>query len=143
MDTEKPTNPIFDKLQKRFASIKLKEDEEAKKRLNTEMSDRFDVQMRNFESNLYNAKLYNQSFPMKELLLDSKYEVQEGLEEYIYFEYFKNKYPYSIVTSEKINESRKMIRIILLDDDRDLFLGKYGIKIEERQVPEFYFIKLT
>lgn len=140
--SETPLNPIFDKLQKKFAAVKLKEDAELKKQLDKEMSDRFDVQMRNFEPNLYNSNLYNQVFPMKEILLEGKYEVQEGLEEYVYTEYFKNKYPYSNVTVDVLQGKRKCVRVVLMDTDRDIFLGKHGIKVEEKQIPEFYFIKL-
>lgn len=143
MDTnEKPINPIFEKLQKRFTELKIREEEEAAKVRTRELADRFDIQMKNFEKNLYNAKLYNQIFPMKEVLLDASYEVNEGLEEYIYTTYFTTKYPYSIVKNEKINSTRSVVKITLLDEDRDTFLGKYGIKLEERSVPEFYFTKL-
>jgi hypothetical protein len=139
---ENPINPIFEKLQKRFNELKIKEEEETAKKRDRELSARFEVQMKNFEANLYNSKLYNQSFPLKEILLDASYEVNEGLEEYIYMTYFTSKYPYSVVKSEKLDGTRKTIKVILMDEDRDTFLGKYGIKIEERQVPEFYFIKL-
>ena len=140
--TEKAINPIFEKLQKRFIDIKLREEETIAKKKEREVADRFDIQMKNFEYNLYNAKLYNQSFPMREILLEACYEVNEGLEEYVYTTYFTNKYPYSMVKSVDLDNTRKILKIILLDNDRDVFLGKYGIKIEERQVPEFYFIKL-
>jgi hypothetical protein len=144
-DEETPAheiNPVFEKLQKSFTALKIIDEEKKKRNELNEMSNRFDTQMKNFERNLYNTKLYNNTFPIKEFLLDSTYEVNEGLEEYVYLEYFKRKYTYSDVTSNKIENipSKRLIKIILLDHDRDVFLAKYNISVEERMIPEYYFV---
>lgn len=145
MEEEKKSNPIVDKfnrLVKRFDLIKIKEQEEKAIREKNAILEKFELQTKNFESNLYNSKLYNGSFPMKEISLDAKYEVSTDLEEFIYTEYFRDKYPYSSVTVEKINDTRKIVKIILLDDDKESFLHKNNIIIEERHIPENYFLKL-
>lgn len=137
---EKVLNPIFVKLHKKYEEQKAATQEQLHKRIMLEMSERFETHMRNFESNLYNSKLYGQSFPMKEILLDASYEVAANDEEYIYTQYFVNKYPFSMVKSEKLNEHRNIVKITLLDSDRDAFLAKYGLKVEEKKIPEFYFV---
>jgi hypothetical protein len=142
---EKKSNPTADKfnrLVKKFDLIQIKNQEEKLAHEKNAMFEKFDQQTKNFESNLYNAKLYNGTFPMREISLDAKYEVSTELEEFIYTEYFRDMYPYSSVTVEKINENRKVIKIILLDDDKERFLNKNNIIIEERHIPENYFLKL-
>ena len=138
------TNPLhekFERLNKRFEVLQLKAQEEKRSQEKTTLMERFEINAKNFESNLYNAKLYNGNFPMKEFALDAKYEVNTDQEEYVYTEYFRENYPYSSVTVEKHGGSSRTVKIVLLDDDRETFLNKYGIFVEERQVPEFYFVK--
>lgn len=132
----------FTVLQNKFEKMKLIANQEKELNERQTMVERFEIQMKNLESNIYNSKLYNGSFPMKEVPLDAKYEVVSELEEYVYCEYLRDKYPYSSVSVEKLGETRRMIKIILLDEDRGTFLNKYNIITEERQIPETYFVKL-
>jgi len=144
MEEDKKSNPIhdrFNRLSKKFDLLKIKEQEEKAARDKAAMLEKFEIHVKNFESNLYNSKLYNATFPMKEVALDAKYEVNTDMEEFIYTEYFRDKYPYSSVTVEKVNDTRKIIKVFLLDEDRKAFLNKYNIVTEERSIPEIYFTK--
>jgi len=137
-----PTQDKFNRLIKRFELLKIKHEEEKAALEKAAMMEKFEIHTRNFESNMYNSKLYSATFPMKEIALEAKYEVNTDVEEYIYTEYFREKYPYSSVTVEKLNDTRKLIKIFLLDEDRETFLNKYNIILEERNIPETYFVKL-
>ena len=132
---------VFLKLQKKFNLMKVKEEEEKKLANQTEKLENFERTMKNFENNLYNDKLYGATFPMKEVILDATYSVTDDMTEYIYMEYFIIKYPYSDISVKKVNNGSQ-IKIILLDDDRERFLAKYNIRVEERQIPENYFVSL-
>ena len=139
--SDKPTTgeEVFDRLHKKFTKLKLKEEEEKKASQLAECLSRFNTYTKNFENNLFNAKIYGKELPMREVLLEAKYHVESGLEEYALVEYFKTKYPYSSVTVTSGSVSSKCVHIVLLDEDRDKFLVKRGLKVEERMVPEYYF----
>lgn len=131
---------VFERLHRKFLELKLKEEEEKKTALYTQCLTHFNTYTKNFENNLFNAKLYGRELPMKEILLEARYDVSAGLEEFALVEYFRSKYPYSSVTVTDKGVSSKCVHIVLLDEDRDKFLAKRGIRVEERKMPEYYFV---
>lgn len=141
MSEDRVLNTSFEKLQKKFAEIKLKEREEKVREDNFQLSERFEIQTKNFENTVYNATLYNIREPVKEIPLLTYYIMSNELEEFVYAEYFRNKYPYSSVSFETIG-TQKRIKIVLLDEDREKFLYKFGFRVEQRQIPETYFVPL-
>ena len=138
-EDERKLNPVFEKLQKKFSEMQIKAQQEKAKEENLKMSERFDVQIKNFENTLYNATLYNIREPIKEMPLVAYYTMANEIEEYIYSEYFRTKYPYSSVTFETVGTQRR-VKIVLLDEDREKFLYSRGFKVEQRQIPETYFV---
>jgi hypothetical protein len=68
--------------------------------------------------------------------------MQNDLEEYIYLEYFRSKYPYSSVTIDVHTNGSRRVKVTLLDEDREKFLYARGFKVEQRQIPETYFVPL-
>ncbi len=138
-ESESKVNVFLEKLQKKFNEMKLKEQEEKAQEENLAMSQRFEITTRNFENTVYNSTLYNIREAIKEMPLTASYNVSSDVEEFIYSEYFRAKYPYSSVTSNP-GGGFKQVKIILLDEDREKFLYKYGFKVEERQIPETYFV---
>jgi hypothetical protein len=125
---EVKNNAVFDKLEKRFNTLKLKETEEKKEKDKQVMIARFESIVKNFESSLYNTLLYSEQLPIKEVALSYKYHMNSDFEEFLYTEYFTNKYPYSYISTEKSKEY--LVKITLLDRDRDEFLAKYNIIFE-------------
>lgn len=142
MEEERKMNPTFEKLQKKFTELKLKEQAEQTKLENLDLSDRFEIQTRNFENTVYNSTLYNIKEPVKEVPLMARYNMSNETEEFIYAEYFRSKYPYSSVTFETIGNGQRQLKIVLLDEDREKFLYSRGFTIEVRQIPETYFVPL-
>ena len=136
METEQKIS-VFDKLNKKFSDLKVKELEKKAADETKLMSERFEVQVRNFENTVYNSTLYNVTEPIKEMPLVAVYSMANEAEEFIYAEYFRSKYPYSSVTVQN-----KQLKIVLLDEDREKFLYKYKFGIEIRQLPETYFTPL-
>ncbi len=141
MTEEGVINPIFGKLQKKFNELKLREKEEKAREENLKLSIRFENQTKNFENTVYNSSLYNIHEPIKEVPLFAYYDMSSELEEFIYTEYFRTKYPYSSISFENTGTQRR-IKITLLDDDREKFLYARGFKVEVRQIPETYFVPL-
>jgi len=141
MTEERVINPMFEKLQKKFNELKLREKEEKIRDENLTLSERFEIQTRNFENTVYNSSLYNIHEPIKEVPLFAYYVMSSELEEFIYAEYFRTKYPYSSVSFENTGAQRR-IKITLLDEDRERFLYARGFKVEQRQIPETYFVPL-
>jgi hypothetical protein len=139
---DKKTNPVFEKLKKKYNSLKAKEEEEKQRIYEANLVERFEGFVKYFEANLYNGVLYNQTFPMKATPITMKYCIEPGLQEFMYVEFLKGKYPYSSVTVDDRGPNERVITFVLLDEDRDIFLAKYNIKVEERSVPEYYFVKL-
>lgn len=140
-EEEAKLHPIFEKLQKKFQSMKLKEEADKAKLENLTMSQRFEIQTRNFEVSLFNLTLYNVHESVKEKPLSAQYIMSNETEEFIYSEYFKATYPYSSVTIDR-SGNQSVLKIVLLDEDREKFLYSRGFKIEERMIPETYFVPL-
>lgn len=136
---ERKLNSTFEKLQKKFHNMKLKEQADKALEENLTMSERFEIQTRNFENSLFNSTLYNIQDPIKEIPLVFYYCMSNELEEFIYGEYFRTTYPYSSVTFENTGSQRRL-KIVLLDEDREKFLFKFSFRIEQRMIPEVYFV---
>lgn len=134
-------HPIFEKLHKKFQTLKLEEEVNKTRLENLDMSQRFEIQTRNFENNLFNSTLYNVHESVKEKPLVVQYIMSNETEEFIYSEYFKSTYPYSSVTIDH-SGNQSVLKIVLLDEDREKFLYSRGFKIEERMIPETYFVPL-
>jgi hypothetical protein len=142
-DKPPTSDEVFERLHKKFVKLRLKAEEDKKAAELADCFAHFNTYTKNFENNMFNAKLYGRELPMKEVLLEAKYDVMAGLEEFALVEYFRSKYPYSSVTVTDKSISSKCVHIVLLDDDRDKFLLKRGIKVEERKIPEYYFVSDT
>lgn len=138
-ETESKLNPIFEKLQKKFQDLQLKKEADKVKTQNQELSDRFELTTKNLENNIFNLTLYNVHSEIKEMPLTISISVCSDLEEYMYLEYLRMKYPYSSVTVSIVNSSRQ-VKLVLLDEDREKFLFARGFAIEQKMIPETYFV---